>query len=94
MSPSNTNGSTPDRSGSVSSQIWLRNDCQPFGLPSVKGEFANSAVATGCSAIETRNFSTMSASDPKSRFTCTVQERSIMSRPSEPFLGMYSRMIL
>jgi hypothetical protein len=32
-------------------------------LPSVIGELANSAVATGCSASPTRNFFTMSASD-------------------------------
>jgi hypothetical protein len=29
----------------------------------VKGELANIAVATGCSASETRSFFTMSASD-------------------------------
>src|SRR3546814_2932229 len=45
---------------------------------SVKGELANSAVATGCNARLTRNFFTMSASEAKSRFTCTVQVLSIM----------------
>ena len=44
---------------------------------------ANSAVASGCSASDTRNFFTMSASNSKSRLVCTVQVRSIMSRPSE-----------
>ena len=77
----------PLRSGSVSVQIWLRYDRKPLGLPSVKGELANSAVAIGCSARLTRNFFTMSASDAKSRFTCTVQVRSIMSRPRLPLLG-------
>ena len=57
---------------------------KPFGLPSVNGELANSAVAIGCSARLARNFFTMSASELKSRFTCTVQVRSIMSRPSLP----------
>ena len=38
-------------------------------------------VATGCSAKPTRNFLTMSASDEKSRFTWTVQVRSIISSP-------------
>ena len=54
----------------------------------MNGELANSAVAIGCSASETRNFFTMSASEAKSRLTCTVQVRSIMSRPSLPTLGM------
>ena len=58
-----------------------------MGLPSTKGEFANSAVAIGCSARLTRNLRTMSASDAKSRFTCTVQVRSIMSSPRLPDLG-------
>jgi hypothetical protein len=62
-------------------------------LPSVKGELANSAVATGWSARLVRNFSTMSASERKSRLACTVQVRSIMSRPSPPTLGMYERMM-
>jgi len=31
-------------------------------LPSVNGESANSAVAIGCSASDTRNFFTMSGS--------------------------------
>lgn len=67
---------------------------KPFGWPSVNGESANSAVATGCNASETRNFLTMSASLAKSRLVWMVQVRVIMSRPSEPTLGMYSRMIL
>jgi hypothetical protein len=54
----------------------------------VKGESAKSAVAIGCSASETRNFFTMSASLAKSRLTCTVQVRVIMSRPRSPRLGM------
>ncbi len=76
------------RSGSVSVHTAARADSQPLGLPSVKGELANRAVATGCSARLARNFFTMSASDPKSRLACTVQVRSIMSRPLEPTLGM------
>ena len=56
-----------------------RHDCQPFGLPSKNGELAKSAVAIGCSASDTRNFFTMSASEAKSRFTCTVQVRYIIS---------------
>ena len=35
----------------------------PLGLPSKKGEDANSAVATGCKASATRSFFTMSASE-------------------------------
>jgi hypothetical protein len=42
---------------------------------------ANRAVAIGCSARLTWNL------------RCTVQVRSIMSSPSPPFFGMYSRMI-
>ena len=78
----------PERWLSVSVQICERKDRKPFGLPSVNGELANSAVATGCSASDTRSFFTMSASDEKSRFACTVQVRYIMSRPSEPTFGM------
>jgi hypothetical protein len=59
-----------------------------LGLPSRKGELAKSAVATGCNASDTRSFFTMSASDAKSRFTCTVQVRNIMSRPIVPTLSM------
>ena len=58
----------PARWLSVSRQISERNDRKPFGLPSVNGELANSAVATGCSASDTRSFLTMSASEEKSRF--------------------------
>ena len=39
----------------------------------MNGELANSAVATGCNARDTRSFLTMSASLAKSRFACTVQ---------------------
>ena len=46
----------PARSLSVSRQISERNDRKPLGLPSVNGELANSAVATGCSASATRSF--------------------------------------
>jgi hypothetical protein len=49
---------------------------------------ANSAVATGCSASATRSFCTMSASDAKSRFTCTVQVRYIICVPCVPTLPM------
>ncbi len=78
----------PARLLSVSVQICERNERKPFGLPSVNGELANSAVATGCNASATRSFFTMSASDEKSRFACTVQVRYIMSRPSVPTFGM------
>jgi hypothetical protein len=80
-------GSMPVR-GSVSRPDVERNDRKPFGLPSVNGELANSAVATGCSASDTRSFFTMSASEEKSRLVCTVQVRYIMSRPSVPTFGM------
>ena len=46
------------------------------------------AVAIGWSARLTRNFWIMSASLAKSRFTCTVQVRVIISRPSEPWVGI------
>ena len=78
----------PVRSASVSRQISVRNERKPFGLPSVNGELAKSAVAIGCSAMPTRSYFTMSASDEKSRFTCTVQVRNIMSRPRLPTFGM------
>ncbi len=52
----------PVRAGSVSDQMWLRYERKPLGLPSVNGELAKSAVASGCSASEVRNFFTMSAS--------------------------------
>ena len=77
----NAQGIMPARALSVSRQISERNDKKPFGLPSVNGELANSAVATGCNATDTKSFLTMSASDEKSRFTCTVQVRYIISRP-------------
>ena len=67
MPSSNAHGIMPARALSVSRQISERNDRKPFGLPSVKGEFANNAVATGCNATETRSFLTMSASEEKSR---------------------------
>ena len=88
MPGSKAKGSMPVRSGSVSRQISLRKLRNPFGLPSVTGEFAQSAVTIGCSASDTRSFCTMSGSLAKSRFTCTVQVRYIMSRPSLPTLGM------
>jgi hypothetical protein len=72
------------RSASRSRQTRLRQDLWPLGLPSMKGELAKSAVATGCSASATRSFLTMSASDAKSRFTCTVQVRYIIVLPSVP----------
>ncbi len=62
----------PVRRLSVSSQTSLRIDWKPFGRPSVNGDDANSAVATGWSASDTRSFFTMSASDEKSRFTWIV----------------------
>src|SRR5713226_5953307 len=73
MPGSNAHGIIPERSLSVSRQISERNDRNPLGLPSVNGELANRAVATGCSASDTRSFFTMSASDEKSRLACTVQ---------------------
>ena len=78
----------PDRALSVSRQISERNDRKPLGLPSVNGELANRAVATGCSATDTRSFLTMSASEEKSRLVCTVQVRYIMSMPYWPTFGM------
>ena len=93
MPGSNAHGSMPERALSVSRQISERNDRKPFGLPSVNGELAKIAVATGCSASDTRSFFTMSASDEKSRFVCTVQVRYIMSRPYLPTFGMYSVMM-
>ena len=65
-----------------------RDDRKPLGLPSMKGEQANRAVAIGCKASEVRNLATMSASSAKSRFDWMVQVRSIMSRPSDPFFGI------
>ena len=88
MPSSNAQGIMPARALSVSRQISERNDRKPFGLPSVKGELANRAVATGWSASDTRSFLTMSASDEKSRLVCTVQVRYIMSRPYWPTFGM------
>jgi hypothetical protein len=44
-------------------QMWLRYESMPLGLPSVNGELANSAVASGCSARPTRNFFAMLASE-------------------------------
>ena len=88
MPSSNTHGNMPERALSVSRQISERNDRKPLGLPSVNGELANRAVATGCSAIDTRSFLTMSASEEKSRLVCTVQVRYIMSMPYWPTFGM------
>ena len=48
MPGSKTKGSMPVRSRSVSVQICERIDRKPLGLPSVKGELANSAVIIGC----------------------------------------------
>ncbi|MDF2999529.1 MAG: hypothetical protein K0R27_5166, partial [Xanthobacteraceae bacterium] len=88
MPSSKAKGSMPERLLSVSRQISERKERKPLGLPSVKGELANSAVAAGCRARPTRSFCTMSASEEKSRFTCTVQVRYIMSRPCVPTFGM------
>jgi hypothetical protein len=85
---SNAQGSMPARALSVSRQISERKERKPLGLHSVKGEFANSAVATGCNASETLSFLTMSASEQKSRLVCTVQVRYIMSMPYLPTFGM------
>ena len=41
---------SPHRSGSVSVHTWLRQLLYPVGFPSLKGELANRAVATGCSS--------------------------------------------
>jgi hypothetical protein len=64
MPSSKAKASMPVRSRSVCRQISERMDRKPFGLPSVKGELAKSAVATGCRASDTRSFRTMSASEP------------------------------
>ncbi|MCY1300945.1 hypothetical protein D9M70_505330 [compost metagenome] len=73
---------------SVSRQISPRQESSPFGLPSVKGELANSAVESGCSFKDTCILRRMSSSEEKSRFTWIVQVRYIMSRPLVPTLGM------
>ena len=78
----------PVRSGSVSCQIAERNDRYPLSLPPENGELANMAVATGWSARLTRSLRTMSASEEKSRLTCTVAVDFIMSSPSWPFFCM------
>ena len=88
MPSSKANGSMPVRRRSVSRQTSLRIDLKPLRRPSVNGEEANSAVAIGCSASETRSFLTMSASSAKSRFTWMVAVRYIMSRPRVPTVGM------
>ncbi|MNL82548.1 hypothetical protein D3C87_2099510 [compost metagenome] len=62
-------GSTPERRLSVSRQISPRQESRPFGLPSVKGEEANNAVASDWSFMETRIFWRISASEEKSRLT-------------------------
>ena len=59
----------PVRFGSVSRQMNERCDRRPVGLPSRKGELAKSAVTSGCKAMPTRIFWTMSASLTKSRLT-------------------------
>src|SRR3546814_9168199 len=66
----------PQRSGSVSVHTLLRYDTKPDGLPSTKGELANSAVASGCNARLMRYFSTMSASDSKSRLVWRSEEHT------------------
>ena len=43
----------------------------PVSFPSLNGELANSAVATGCRASPMRIFSTISFSSLKSMFTCS-----------------------
>ena len=53
----------PERSLSVSVQTRARLERKPLGLPSMKGELANRAVATGWNASETRSLRTMSCSD-------------------------------
>ncbi len=78
----------PERALSVSRQISERIDWKPLSLRSRKGEEANSAVESGCSASETLSLRTMSASLAKSRLTWTVQVRNIMSRPIVPTFGM------
>src|SRR5947199_7228589 len=89
MPSSNAHGIMPERALSVSRQISERKLRKPLGLPSVNGELANRAVATGCSATDTLSFLTMSASDEKSRLVCTVQVRYIISRPYLPTVGKY-----
>ena len=73
---------------SVSRQMSPRQERRPLGLPSVNGEEENSAVASGCSFMETRILRAMSISEEKSRFTWIVQVRYIMSRPCVPTFGM------
>ena len=54
----------PERALSVSVQTRARVESRPFGRPSSNGELANKAVATGCSASDTRSLASMSASEP------------------------------
>ena len=66
MPSAKAKGSMPARRLSVSRHTSDRSDMNPLGRPSRNGEFANSAVATGCRASDTRSFLTMSASSVKS----------------------------
>jgi hypothetical protein len=52
------------------------------GLPSRKGELANSAVAIGCSAMPRRAICTMSASSTKSRLTCEPVAHVLIPGPA------------
>ena len=81
-------GNMPVRSGSVSSQTSERSDKFPVGSPFLNGELANKAVASGCSASAILSFSTISAGEPKSRLTCTVAVRYIISSPRVPRVGI------
>ena len=84
MPASNAKGNIPVRALSSPRQMRDRQDLCPFRPPSKNGDDANNAVATGCNASATRSFCTMSASDAKSRFTCTVQVRYIICVPCVP----------
>ncbi len=73
----------PARAWSVWRQTSERAERKPLSPPSVKGELAKSAVATGCKASETRSFLTISPSLEKSRLVCTVAVRNIISSPRD-----------
>ena len=65
----NASSTTPMRPA-VSRQISERNDSIPFGLPSVNGELANSAVPTGCSVSLAMNAPPM----PMLRVSAVIHE--------------------
>ena len=61
---------------------------QPVTYMHARARAQSRTCAMGCSARPMRNFSIMSRSLSKSRLTCTVQVRNIMSSPMLPTVGM------